>query len=410
MVLDRKKMNPADLGSLPAWQANESQEHKKGSVTAPDFVPVESASPALQHLTGWLKNASKAGALEDCTVIVPTYKRLREIAGLLRLLATFPGVPREVIIVDGSPSSEVENELLPWAEKSSLPFDLVFIRSPAGLTRQRNVGIDASSREFVFFLDDDSVPQPGYFQAIRQVFVSDTAKEIGAVRGFLEKGQGGSMNWLWRIRFALGIVPRGEPGQYLSCGTTATWDTTATWEGVRPFKDLKPVDVLIGCTMAFRRVVFEKHRFSLFFSGYSQGEDLEMSRRVARDWKLVVCGEARVRHEVAEGGRPDGFRRGRMALRNHYFIWKRHVPRISVLDRARFWLNAVLIIMYSTAGAFVRGFRPKHLSYAAGTFCAAFECLFVPPAYEEPPARREYVFNLRPVACGALSPAARQTA
>ena len=358
----------------------------------------------LQILSGWVKRASRPGALEDCTLIVPTYNRPREISGLLRLLAEFSGVPGEVVVVDGTPSSEVENELLPWAEKSSLPFDLLYIRSPTGLTRQRNVGIDACSREFVFFLDDDSVPRPGYFRTVRQVLLSDTAREIGAVRGFLEDLQGGSLNWLWRTRFALGIVPRGEPGQYFSCGNTATW------EAVPPFKDVKPVDVLVGCAMTFRREVFEKDRFSLFFSGYSQGEDLEMSRRIARDWKLVVCGEARVRHEVAEGGRPTGVRRGRMALRNHYFIWKRHVARISLLDRVRFWANAVLIILYHTAGAIVRGLRPQLLFYAAGTFCASLECLVLPPAYEEPLARREYAFNLRPVGCEAVSPAARQTA
>jgi GT2 family glycosyltransferase len=397
VVVDRKTINSTDPGPLAAWQGNERQEHKGSNVTASEPVPTDKASPALQQLAGWVKTASKPGALEDCTLIVPTYKRPREMAGLLRLLATFSDAPREVIVVDGSPSGEVENELLRRAEKFSLPFDLVFIRSPAGLTRQRNVGIDASSRDFVFFLDDDSVPQPGYFQAIRQVFVADHAREIGAVRGLFANVAEARLTWLWRLRFALRLVPRGEPGRYFSCGTTATW------EGVRPFKDVKAVDVLTGCAMAFRRAVFERHRFSLFFSGYSQGEDLEMSRRVARDWRLVVCGEARVRHEAAEGGRPAGFRRGRMALRNHYFIWRRHVPRISVLDRVRFWLNAVLIVIHHTAGAFVHGFRPQHLSYAAGTLCAAVECWFVPPAYEEPPARREYEFSLRQVGCETFS-------
>jgi glycosyltransferase involved in cell wall biosynthesis len=323
---------------------------------------------------------------------------------LLRLLATFSDVPREVIVVDGSPSSEVEDELLPWAEKSSLPFDLVFIRSPAGLTRQRNVGIDASSREFVFFLDDDSVPQPGYFQAIRQLFLADHAKELGAVRGLFANVADASLTWLWRLRFTLRLVPRGDPGKYFTCGTSATWN------GVAPFSGVKPVDVLTGCAMAFRRAVFEKHRFSLFFSGYSQGEDLEMSRRVARDWKLVVCGEARVRHEVAEGGRPAGFRRARMALRNHYFIWKRHVPAISFVDRVRFWLNVALIIVYNLAGFVFHRFRPQYLSYAAGTLCAAVECLFVPPAYEEPPARREYGFNLRQAGCETFSGAEKPRA
>lgn len=351
----------------------------------------------MQHLAGWVKSASKAGALEDCSLIVATYNRKREISGLVQLLTVLSDVPREVIVVDGAPSCELDEHLLPWAEQNNLPFDLVYIRSPAGLTRQRNVGIDASTREFVFFLDDDSVPKPGYFRAIRAVFLNDVAREIGAVRGSFNNAENDKLTWLWRARFALRLVPRGAPGTYFSCGTSATWN------GVQPFTGIKFVDVLTGCAMTFRRAVLRQHRFSLFFSGYSQGEDLEMSRRIAKDWKLAVCGEALVDHEGAEGGRPGGFRRARMAVRNHFFIWKRHVPVISLVDRIRFWLNVVLIVVHHLAGFVLHRFNPQYLAYAAGTVRGAVECLFVPPAYEEPPARREYDFNLRPVGCEVAS-------
>lgn len=345
----------------------------------------------LPTLTGWIKRSSLHGAFEDCSLIVATYNRPREMSNLLELLSVLPEGPCEVIVVDGALSRELDEQLLIWAEHQNLPFDLVYVRSPAGLTRQRNVGIDASTREFVFFLDDDSVPKPGYFRAIREVFIGDVAKEIGAVRGFFSNTNNANLTWLWRARFALKLVPRGEPGTYFTCGTSNTWN------GVRPFSGTKRVDVLTGCAMTFRRDVLRHNRFSLFFSGYSQGEDLEMSRRVARDWSLMVCGEALVQHDGAEGGRPGGFSRARMAVRNHFFIWKRHVRSISFVDKLRFWLNVGLIVLHNLAGFLRHRLDCQYIAYAAGTVSGAVECLIVPPTYVEPTAQREYDFQLRQV-------------
>lgn len=341
----------------------------------------------LKRLNGWRRVAASNEGFADCALIVPTYRRTKELIRLLNALAALPDIPGEVLVVDGSPEPELEHSLLAWASMLALRFDLVWIKSPKGLTRQRNVGLDACEREYVFFLDDDSLPEPGYFNAIRQVFVDDTAVQIGAVRGFLTNGINTPVTPLWRLRTWLGLAPRGEPGRYHASGFSGTWNM------VPPFEGSREVEVLSGCAFALRREVSLKHRFSEYFHGYAQGEDLEMSRRIAKDWKLMICGDARVNHAEAKGGRPAGLARGRMAARNHYFIWKRHSPEAGWKDRMRFWGNHALIVVYHSL-AYLR--RPTHvfpLAYATGTFCGALECIFSPPRYEEPPAQREYEFS-----------------
>ena len=109
----------------------------------------------LQCLPGWRMKCSATGALEDCSLIVPTYQRPREVISLLQTIMGLPDAPAEVVVVDGSPGKDAEAALSGWAKPRSLPFDLIYVRSPAGLTRQRNVGIDISSGEYVYFLDDD---------------------------------------------------------------------------------------------------------------------------------------------------------------------------------------------------------------------------------------------------------------
>ncbi|MDB6020445.1 MAG: glycosyl transferase family 2, partial [Pedosphaera sp.] len=166
-------------------------------------MPTQTTAPsgkALKRLSGWRRAATLPGALADCALIVPTYRRPKEMVRLLETLAGLPDFPGEVLVVDGSPDLEVEHAILAWADGRSLPFELAWVKSPAGLTRQRNVGLDACNREFIFFLDDDCLPEPGYFRHIRQVFLDDAAGAVGAVRGFLTNGINLPLARLWRLR------------------------------------------------------------------------------------------------------------------------------------------------------------------------------------------------------------------
>ena len=73
---------------------------------------------------------------------------------------------------------------------------------------------------------------------------------------------------------------------------------------MEPFSGVRNIDVMPGCAWTLRREVFETERFSCFFEGYSQGEDLEMTLRVGRRWRLVCCGDGRIVHLPAGHGRP----------------------------------------------------------------------------------------------------------
>jgi GT2 family glycosyltransferase len=158
---------------------------------------------------------------------------------------------------------------------------------------------------------------------------------------------------------------------------------------MKPFTGTHPVDILPGCAMAFRRTVLEHIRFSEFFSGYAQGEDVEMSLRVGRQWRLVCCGDAWVVHKLSPVARPGSFRKGRMEVRNRFFICKRHSPG-SPADRMRFWLDVIFLILMDLAWFSVRPWRPNDLAHAAGLGAAALECLASPPVYEEPALATRY--------------------
>jgi hypothetical protein len=188
----------------------------------------------------------------------------------------------------------------------------------------------------------------------------------------------------WRIRLALRLAPSSDPMRFHPSGTS-------TPRGLmRPFTGIRDADVLPGCCFAFRREALDQERFSGFFTGYSQGEDLEMSLRVGRKWKVVCSGDARVTHREAPGGRPTSFLKGKMEVRNRHFIWKRHVPAPPFVDRLRFWLDIVFLVAMDIAWFLRRPAKLAPLRHAAGLLCGAALCLIRPPRYEEPPVRRRF--------------------
>ena len=177
-------------------------------------------SPAeMVRLPGWRRAAKLEKRLPDCVLLVPTFKRPREMTVLLETLATLPDPPGRVLVVDGSGDDATDDAVAAWSSGKNLPFDLALVRSPAGLTRQRNVGVDASQEEFLYFLDDDCLPEPGYFSAIRRVFEVDRARTVGAVCGSLLNEMGRPLSRRWQLRFRLGLVPGdGDTGEVLPDG------------------------------------------------------------------------------------------------------------------------------------------------------------------------------------------------
>lgn len=346
----------------------------------------------LEVLEGWRKPASagRGGRLADCSLVLATYQRPAEIGTALECIRKLPDAPGEVVVVDGSTDDRAAEVVANWAAAHDLCFHLIYVRSPAGLTRQRNVGIDASNGAHLYFLDDDCRPEPGYFHAIRRLFIEDEAGKTGAICGSPVNQMGVPLSLRWRLRLALGIAPRGEAGEYQRMGASMPLELARQFTGARR------VTVLPGCAMAFRRAVVERHRFSRFFYGYSQGEDLEMSLRVGLEYELLWCGDAHVIHDHAPSGRPASAEKGRMEVRNRFFIWKRYVPDARLLDRARFWADTAYSIAYDFAVFLAHPASLAPLRHMLGSVRGALDCIIALPFPAEPAASREYDFNLAP--------------
>lgn len=344
----------------------------------------------MEDLTGWKieRSVKNLRTIEKSTLIIPTYRRPKSLISLLEQLIILEEVPSEVIIVDGTPGKEVEEPFLSWVVEKELPFEMKYIRSSSGLTIQRNIGIEASCGEIIFFLDDDCVPQEGYFRSISMVFQEDTKHKVGGVAGSIINEMDHPPSFRWHLRMWLNIVPRnGIPGKYYN-------NATSVPRGLMPlFTGKIQTDILPGGASAFRKEVFNDNHFSEFFKGYAQGEDLEMSLRVSKNWQLIWCGDAHILHLHTQTGRPHPFEKGKMEIYNRFFIWKRYTPNPSWPDQIRFWSDVILIAILDLARYIIKPWRNQPLLHSLGVISGVFSCIFNPPVYDEPPVKREYSFE-----------------
>ena len=297
---------------------------------------------------------------DSLSLIICTYKRPVQIASLLRALGDQTRPPDEILIVDGSPDAETERAVRNFQENKTGHHIEYYSVPPEhrGLTRQRNFGIERAKCNIVAFLDDDTTPEAGYFGEVRACF--ERHPEAVGVGGYITnevqwwKANGKSQSPLsvfrlgewerredyrWRLRRALGLTSSLPPGWMPPFGHGRSTGF------LPPDNRDYQVEFLLGGASAWRRDLFARHQFSLFFAGYGLYEDMDFCIRAAGDGPLFVSTRARLAHCHAESGRPNYFRYGEMVVRNGWYVWRRRWPNPKVRDRVRWWWVTILLAL-----------------------------------------------------------------
>lgn len=114
------------------------------------------------------------------SVVVPTRDRPTQLARLLASFETLAGLyPIEVIIVDGSTSSESRIILDRWrGTRHAFEARVVRQSEAAGPAQARNLGIQKARGDIIALTDDDCQVHPRWIEALSRSIYSD-AKTIG---------------------------------------------------------------------------------------------------------------------------------------------------------------------------------------------------------------------------------------
>lgn len=306
------------------------------------------------------------------SLIICTYKRAHTLLKLIRHLEILDDLPDEILIIDGSQDDNTYKVASTLLNQMTLPCDIIYVFSPTGLTIQRNVGIDISKGRIIHFLDDDCLPENMYFKEIENFF--NLHPNVGGITGNIVNEYTIPLSSKFKFRCLFRLYKRkGIPGKYYGNGSSIPKGVIGP-----SLKHSYEVDILSGASMSFRREALDLvGGFSEFFSGYSQGEDLEISLRIRRHFDLYVCLNAKCNHYQEPSSRPDLFKKGFMEVYNRHYIWKHQtIISLTLFDKIKFWTDLIFINMFFAFFYFVRTLRTSYLKMFMGYMKGIFMSIF----------------------------------
>lgn len=274
------------------------------------------------------------------SVIVPTRNRVADLRAFVPTLVAQSVTPDELIVVDSGDVPGIREVLRELLAGSGI--SLVYAHSDPSTSLQRNIGIDLSSGDILFFFDDDIELEPDYIERTLECFKLHRTPPVGGVMGTQTNAPyAGLAREIIYGAFELTHWTRSDKAKLYKSG------------GVRYcVKPSQVVDVPVcyGCCMAFKKECFDTERFAEFLPGYTLNEDVELSYRISRKWTLLQTPFARVLHKVSSVSResiPDTV--SRLIFAKYWFV-RRHRPHDAPHMAAFAWANLGLASLYVARG------------------------------------------------------------
>jgi len=169
------------------------------------------------------------------TVAICTYNRHEHVKKLLPLLLSGQTLSDDlyrIIIVDNSDEKQArESFSREFPELSSVS---IIESSPPGLSRARNVALEACATRYIVYLDDDASPKPEWLSAILRAFTThDPAVVAGPIYPIWPRAQ-----------------PEWLPHKYVACLTILDHGQNDRW--------LSGSELAFGTNMAFKADVLRE--------------------------------------------------------------------------------------------------------------------------------------------------------
>lgn len=255
------------------------------------------------------------------SVIIPTRHRYDDLCACLRSLAVQTLLPAEVIIIDAS--TQLRGDESRVYQCCASPILVRYIQvARTGSAWQRNLAIAeaAPTSEFLCFLDDDVILEPGCCEALQRPLEQDA--RVAATMGNLTNHQGYPYTWSIQAFYRLFLM-EGRQGSVLPSGSIGHIRENQSGP---PF----PTAWLHGCVMFVRRAAQGELRFDPTFErfgGYAFNEDLDFSYALGRRGPLLCVPAARLEHKMSPAGRPThDYRFGIAQVANRGLFVRKHMP------------------------------------------------------------------------------------
>lgn len=244
-------------------------------------------------------------------VIICTRNRAEDLSVALASLGRQTRPADQITIVDSSDGPQARAIVEADAHSGTLP--MRYFHTEPGLPLQRNFGLRRAIGDIVHFIDDDVVLGPHYLEELASTFDSFGDELVGAGGLIDSTGPRHPRMW-WRAA----MLDSRRQGVVLPSGFNVI---------VTDASEVTNVEWLSGCSMAYRRFIFEQIEFDEGLAGYALMEDVDFSFRAARLGRLVVNPRARLEHKVSEVERWDHERRTKVGIHRRGWFVTKHLAR-----------------------------------------------------------------------------------
>jgi glucosyl-dolichyl phosphate glucuronosyltransferase len=275
------------------------------------------------------------------SVLVPTRNRPDDLRVFVRSLVVQTRKPDELVVVDsGDLAHPIEEILRTGLEGSGIA--LIYARSEAGTSLQRNVAVGLSRGEILVFCDDDVVLSPECIDKLLACFDLERTPPVGGAAGTIVNAPyaGKAVEIVYGLFGLTHWSDRDDPRLYASGGVRYV---------ARPTRILD-VPVTSSTITAFRRACFDGERWAEFLPGYTLNEDVELSFRIAKKWTLVQTPHARAVHNESPAGRHTFASHVSRLIYAKYWFVRQHRPHDVWNVGALAWANVGLLALYVRRG------------------------------------------------------------
>lgn len=238
------------------------------------------------------------------SVIIPSRNREKLLLGLLERLISFESQITQVIVIDSSDIPFILDENVKF------PFEIIFKQTLiCSAAFQRNLGLRLVNvdSEYIAFLDDDVLPQDGYFESLIQTLENNLGIGISGIAVDPSMRKTEEFNYQFAVKFkkVFGLAGSNQ-GAVLPSGVAIPVSELST--------EIVFSNWLIGCSIwkfsAIKDLRFEN------FVGQSLSEDVIYSMRANSLGRLLVDPQVKLDHSQEVAGRPNSFNFWKMWVTN----------------------------------------------------------------------------------------------
>ena len=257
------------------------------------------------------------------SVIIPTYNRCIILERTLLDILKQTKLPGEVIIID---ASERDDSKL-MCEKVSDSYlnvgsKLIYLKAKEkGAAKQRNFGVEKATNTIIGFCDDDIILQEN---CIGMLWTIINMPECGGVNAVITNQKYHPIGIFSKMFYALitGKIFKDYSGKCIGPLICFLPDDK------KNCPDFIEVEWLNTTCTLYKKKILPEPVFDIHFTGYSLMEDLCLSLRVRKKYKLYNACNARIYHDSQPSqGKSNTLLISEMDLVNRYYILKKVLKR-----------------------------------------------------------------------------------